>query len=378
MRIAIVNLTCGALSGGYRKYLQNVLPRFDAMEDIEAILCVLSRGVALLMDAPLKKVSYALCSRYNILSIRHDPSLQKALQDFAPDIIFIPTERHFAFQDVPVVCMLQNMLPMVPFKHPNTKEYILHAGVRAVARIAMNRADGIIAVSEFAARHLTACWHIPEEKVHVVYHGVTEEKETCFPERIERQYDRKFLFTAGAIEAYRGLEDIIRAMTDPIMTARRLNLLIAGTARSGMKSYEDSLRKLVSSLGLEKSVHWLGQLNQHEMAWCYKNAKAFVMTSRIEACPNTALEAMVYGCPIVSTDAAPMPEMFGDTALYYSPGDINGLVMQLRRILSATPKQEIEMKRTSKERSKKFTWDITAERTLDALKHTIKLLRLKT
>jgi glycosyltransferase involved in cell wall biosynthesis len=204
-----------------------------------------------------------------------------------------------------------------------------------------------------------------------VHHGVTEEKETCFPERIGRQFDQEFLFTAGAIEAYRGLEDIIRAMTDPIMTARRLNLLIAGTARSGMKSYEVSLRKLVSSLGLEKSVHWLGQLNQHEMAWCYKNAKAFVMTSRIEACPNTALEAMVYGCPIVSTDAAPMPEMFGNAALYYSPGDIKGLARQVGRVLCATPEQEIKMKRASEERSKKFTWDNTAERTLEALKYTI-------
>lgn len=39
MRIAIVNLTAGGMSGGYRKFLRNVIPRMAKHEDVEAILC---------------------------------------------------------------------------------------------------------------------------------------------------------------------------------------------------------------------------------------------------------------------------------------------------------------------------------------------------
>lgn len=39
MRIAIINLTGGRMSGGYRKYLINVLPKMAMHSEAEAILC---------------------------------------------------------------------------------------------------------------------------------------------------------------------------------------------------------------------------------------------------------------------------------------------------------------------------------------------------
>ncbi len=39
MKIAIINITGGGMSGGYKKYLQNVIPRMARHNDVEAILC---------------------------------------------------------------------------------------------------------------------------------------------------------------------------------------------------------------------------------------------------------------------------------------------------------------------------------------------------
>jgi len=39
MRVAIINLTGGGMSEGYRKYLRNVLSRMARHNDVEAILC---------------------------------------------------------------------------------------------------------------------------------------------------------------------------------------------------------------------------------------------------------------------------------------------------------------------------------------------------
>ena len=45
MRIAITNITGGGMSGGYKKYLQNVLPRLAVYSDVEAILCASPKSI---------------------------------------------------------------------------------------------------------------------------------------------------------------------------------------------------------------------------------------------------------------------------------------------------------------------------------------------
>ena len=45
MRVAIINLTGGGMSGGYRNYLCNVVPRLAAHDDVDALLCATSDSV---------------------------------------------------------------------------------------------------------------------------------------------------------------------------------------------------------------------------------------------------------------------------------------------------------------------------------------------
>ena len=45
MKIAIINITGGGMSGGYKKYLQNVLPKLAVHSDVEAILCASPKSI---------------------------------------------------------------------------------------------------------------------------------------------------------------------------------------------------------------------------------------------------------------------------------------------------------------------------------------------
>ena len=47
MRVAIINLTGGGMSGGYRKYLCNVLPRMAVYDDVGAILCATPESIGI-------------------------------------------------------------------------------------------------------------------------------------------------------------------------------------------------------------------------------------------------------------------------------------------------------------------------------------------
>src|SRR4030095_11874074 len=108
-------------------------------------------------------------------------------------------------------------------------------------------------------------------------------------------------------------------------------------------------------------VTFAGQLDETQMIEQFRGCSAFVLTSRAEACPNTALEAMSAGCPIVSVDRAPMPEFLADAALYYPIGDATVLAAALRELL-AGPVEQNRLSRAARRRVARFTWAVTRER----------------
>lgn len=66
-------------------------------------------------------------------------------------------------------------------------------------------------------------------------------------------------------------------------------------------SYEVYIRKLISKLDIGENVVFLGQLNAGQMKEQYLKANVFVSASSIENSPNSVLEAMAVGTPVVSS-----------------------------------------------------------------------------
>src|SRR5262249_30526606 len=141
------------------------------------------------------------------------------------------------------------------------------------------------------------------------------------------------VFTAGSIRPARGLEDLIKAMAIVLRQGLALRLVIAGKPDAGTHAYKARLEHMARRIKVDTYILWAGQLSSLEMSWCYYNCAAFVMTSRAEACPNTALEAMSHGTLCISGDHPPMPEFFRDTALFYPCGDAQALAAVMLRAL---------------------------------------------
>ena len=87
MKIVINNLTGGGISGGYRKYLQNVLPRMAESNDVEEILCTTPPSIDIQSwFSFLPKTKFVACSLYNFLRFTPDYKLKKVLEEFSPYI----------------------------------------------------------------------------------------------------------------------------------------------------------------------------------------------------------------------------------------------------------------------------------------------------
>lgn len=371
MRIAIVNITSGGLSGGYRKYLQSILPGIKSDSRVDGVDLFLPAGVE------LKGVSSDGGHTWPASSHRSDLRKAKAkLNQMRPDVVFIPTARWLDCGDTPVVSMVRNMEPLViPFSPRSPVEIAKNLARRYAAFRSCTRSSGVIAVSSFVQEFLETRWRIRSDRLAVVYHGVSRSERQLpskSPQNFQIPSERPFLFTAGSIRPARGLEDVIKAVGRMVGQGIPISLAIAGAVDPGMHGYWQDLRQLANDLGCSDDVLWLGQLDAASMSWSYANCAAFVMTSRAEACPNTALEAMGHGCVCVSTDTAPMPEIFGSAAVYYCAGDSRSLSGALGVAMSSDANAISEMRNRALNRARYFSWDRTARATVDFLESRVR------
>lgn len=368
MRIAIINVTGGGMSGGYRTYFQNIIPRLATHSGVEAILCAtpLSVGVERWFSS-LPKVQFVSCQPFRFLHHRPEAILAQSVRTFSPDVIFIPVERYLRFPGIPLVVMLQNMGPLTPIAGNPISERLRYVAQQHEARTAVRRADHVIAPTNFVREFLMNRWCISKEKVTTIYYGSNMPSDPFIsqkPAAVPEKWAGKFLFTAGSIEPYRGLEDIFEAMYYMRTDQRIAGLIIAGATRGNMVPYREKLQALIVRYGLVEKIHWAGVLSEKEMIWCYQNCCAFIMTSRVESFGITGMEALAHGCVSIFANNPPFPEIFSDAGYYYTSGDGEDCARSLRIILDLDPAKRSEIADRAKRRATEFSWDHTVESTI--------------
>jgi glycosyltransferase involved in cell wall biosynthesis len=376
MKIAIVNLTGGRISEGYRKYLLNVIPRMAESPVIEEILCVTPESIKLQDRFEfLPKVNFIACKPFNFLYYTPEREFKKALEIFSPDIMFIPVERYFKFDKVPIVNMIQNMEPFAESIYGNSfTDKCRFYFQRLVAKRAMKKSDRVIAISRYVREFLSNTWGISEGKIGLVYHGIglPHLKEYIRPKNIPKDWEGNFLFTAGSIRPARGLEDILGAMKYLILEKVNIKgVVISGKTESRMVPYRKKLEEWIKINNLSSKIYWTGKLSEREMSWCYRNCKMFVMTSRVESFGMIAGEAMAYGCVCVSSDSPCLPEIFGEAAVFYLHNKVELLAETIKSVSEWDNYQRDEISKKARERAIEFSWDVTVERLLAEFKKAI-------
>lgn len=111
----------------------------------------------------------------------------------------------------------------------------------------------------------------------------------------------------------------------------------------------------------------IGYVSDGELKSLYKNAFCFVYPSIYEGYGLPPVEAMSMGCPVVASQAASIPEVCQDAAIYFDPRDEASFLAALTRITQDTSlRQELHTK--AKARSEQLTWAKAAEVLLASLR----------
>lgn len=87
---------------------------------------------------------------------------------------------------------------------------------------------------------------------------------------------------------------------------------------------EGALRRskdLASGLGIDSAVAFSGAYTQEQAPAVYRSADAYVLTKHNDPCPNTVLEAMSCGLPVVYSDSGGVPELVGASGIAVACGE---------------------------------------------------------
>jgi len=118
----------------------------------------------------------------------------------------------------------------------------------------------------------------------------------------------------AASERYKGVDDLIRAVSQLRPTIPDLHLAVAGDGDDLMR-----LETLAAEMNVNNSVHFLPGLSREKLAACYARANVFALPSTGEGFGLVFLEAMALGTPIVAVAAG------GSTDLVEN--EVNGLLV---------------------------------------------------
>jgi glycosyltransferase involved in cell wall biosynthesis len=173
---------------------------------------------------------------------------------------------------------------------------------------AAHRAKMVIAVSEALKRSLVGLG-VDEGKIEVLRNGV-DLTFFCPGDRVALRdklgFDSTMFISVGALKEAKGHDVAIRSLAH--IPGASLTVIGGGP-------FENELKSLATSLGLESRVDFAGRLSADELLDYYQAADALLLVSRREGMPNVVLESLACGTPVIAADVGGIREVVSDPAM---------------------------------------------------------------
>jgi glycosyltransferase involved in cell wall biosynthesis len=286
--------------------------------------------------------------------------LSKILRNEKIDVFFSPT--HY----LPLSCTRNSVIAIFDLsylrfpKMYNKKDLVK---LKVWGGISVRKAKRIVTISESSRNDIIEAYGVKPEKVRVVYPGI----KPTLPSRMSLEdmneafgIKGKYILFVGTLQPRKNIAKLIEAFSD--LNDKEMSLVIVG--KKGWQY--DQIMGAPKKFGVEERVKFLEKVSDEDLPSLYKHAEFFILPSLYEGFGLPVLEAMSYGCPVITSNISSLPEAGGDAALYVDPKDVKDITEKMNRLLE-DDKLRRELSEKGKEQIKKFSWEKSAKEVLAVL-----------
>jgi glycosyltransferase involved in cell wall biosynthesis len=233
------------------------------------------------------------------------------------------------------------VLTLLDVQHLDLPE-LFPRGERLFRRLAYDRAavgaERVVVISNWVRERVIERLGLDGERVHAIHLGVDHERFTPGP-GAERE---PFLYYPARPWPHKNHGRLFEAFALLRRERPELRLVLTGAGHDAMSPPD--------------GVEALGDTDLATRISLYRRAAALVFPSLYEGFGLPPVEAMACGCPVACSDAGSLPEVVGDAAVLFDPGDPEAIAAGVREALSRAS----ELSASGVERAAQFTWDATA------------------
>lgn len=202
----------------------------------------------------------------------------------------------------------------------------------------LERADKIIAVSEFTKNEIVKYYKIDPQKIEVVYNAVGEDflqsdysGNELFEIRKKYNLPEEFVLYIGTLQPRKNIPMLIQAFAKVKEKIPEIKLVLAGNRNA--HNFDSNIDKEIERLRTLGSIIFPGFVDEKDKAALFQLAKAFVFPSFYEGFGIPILEAMSQKIPVLASNIPVHREIAVNGALYFNPGSIDETQEKLYNIL---------------------------------------------
>lgn len=218
------------------------------------------------------------------------------------------------------------------------------------------KSRAIIVPSKFVAKDLANYEPFTKNRITVTYEA-SEPASNKNPQKLPK-VNKPFILHVGSPFPHKNIDRLIDAFAVLHEKQPSLQLVLGGKKEFYFRELETKL----ATNPLRDQIIIPGFVSEEELSWLYKNAEAYVLPSLSEGFGLPGLEAMAYGCPLVSSNATCLPEIYGDAAVYFDPHKASEIASAVLGLLG-DPRKRKDLIKRGDQQLKKYSWKRMAEQT---------------
>lgn len=350
-----------SISGGGITYLKNILSKISKHENLDVHLCLQSKQKELYSNVS-ESVTIHVFKTWRLLFMRllyEQWRVPRLASEINADVTFSLANYGPLFAPGSVI-LLRNALS-VAFVERRPGKLLYWSLLWTGTLLSLMSSTRCIAVSKFALDQMRVVYLMKSRNFStVIPHGVNE----AF--RADTNFDQRSIELLAVSDLYiqKNLHSLLLSLVHVKKSYPSIVLRIAGAPVDSI--YASDLYDQVARLDLGENVVFEGSVSLDVLSELYRKCGIFVFPSTVETFGNPLLEAMASGCPIACSNTAAMPEVAGDSVSYFDPHDPTDISQVICELLG-DPDRRKKLSRLAMERSKQFSWDESARKTINVI-----------